>query len=164
MRYLVSDVQLGIISRILLTESLFPDEWKPSDLGYRPLFVYFYQIFDADICLETKNVIEYGLFAGPVNKLARCPGLYCGRELLSNGSWSSCGACPRGYRTDGSSECIKCSDSPELYDWLYLGFMALLALVLHWFSIDTASGRTRYFCYNSNAVCTIPNMTRGRWR
>lgn len=82
---------------------------------------------------------------GPVNKLSRCPGLYCGRELLSNGSWSSCGACPRGYRTNGSSACIECSDSPEFYDWLYLGFMALLALVLHWFSIDTAA-RRRSFC------------------
>jgi hypothetical protein len=117
----------------------------------------------ADICLEIKkNVIEHGLFAGPVNKLSRCPGLYCGRELLSNGSWSSCGACPRGYRTNGSSACIECSDSPEFYDWLYLGFMALLALVLHWFSIDTAARRRRYFLNISNIVFTVPNMTRGR--
>lgn len=27
------------------------------------------------------------------------------------------------------------------YDWLYLGFMALLALVLHWFCIDMVSMR-----------------------
>jgi len=115
----------------------------------------------ADICLETKNVIEHGLFAGPVNKPTRCPGLYCGRELL-NGSWSSCGACPRGYRTDDLSVCVECNDSPEFYDWLYLGFMALLALVLHWFSIDTASKRRRYFHNNSYVVFTIPNVTKGR--
>jgi hypothetical protein len=92
------------------------------------------------------------LSAGPVNKLVRCPGLYCGREILSNGSWSNCGACPRGYRTNGSSACIECNDRPEFYDWLYLGFMALLALVLHWFSIDTATKRRRYFLNLSNII------------
>jgi len=110
---------------------------------------------------KRQSIIESGLFAGPVNKPTRCPGWYCGRELLPNGSWSSCGACPRGYRTEGLSVCTECNNSPEFYDWLYLGFMALLALVLHWFSIDTASKRRRYFHNNSN-VFTIPNVTKGR--
>lgn len=88
---------------------------------------------------------SYVIELGPVNKPTRCPGWYCGRELLPNGSWSSCGACPRGYRTEGLSVCTECNNSPQFYDWLYLGFMALLALVLHWFSIDTASKR-RSFC------------------
>lgn len=92
------------------------------------------------------------LSAGQVDKLVRCPGLYCGRQILSNGSWSNCGACPRGYRTNGSSACIECNDRPEFYDWLYLGFMALIALVLHWFSIDTAAKRRRYFLNLSNIV------------
>jgi hypothetical protein len=83
------------------------------------------------------------LFAGPVNKLVRCPGLYCGRELLPNSSWSSCGACPRGYRANASSACIECDYSPKFYDWLYLGFMALLAFDLHWFFIDTTAKRRR---------------------
>ncbi|XP_069673535.1 JNK1/MAPK8-associated membrane protein isoform X1 [Periplaneta americana] len=87
----------------------------------------------------------YDIELGPGNQLTRCPGLYCGRELLPNGTWSNCGACPRGFRTNGTSACIECSDNPEFYDWLYLGFMALLALVLHWFSIDTAAKR-RSFC------------------
>ncbi|XP_023711272.1 uncharacterized protein LOC111866497 isoform X2 [Cryptotermes secundus] len=90
-------------------------------------------------------VLSYVIELGPVNKLLRCPGLYCGRQILSNGSWSNCGACPRGYRTNVSSACIECNDRPEFYDWLYLGFMVLLALVLHWFSIDTAAKR-RSFC------------------
>ncbi|XP_012275873.1 JNK1/MAPK8-associated membrane protein [Orussus abietinus] len=71
----------------------------------------------------------------------RCPGLYCGRELLLDGNWSDCGACPRGFRTNGSSICIPCEDAPMFYDWLYLGFMALLALVLHWSCIDMVAMR-----------------------
>ncbi|XP_061721363.1 JNK1/MAPK8-associated membrane protein [Cydia pomonella] len=68
-----------------------------------------------------------------------CPGLYCGRTQLDNGSWSDCGACPRGFRTNASSYCEPCTDVPTLYDWQYLGFMVLLPLVLHWFFIDMVS-------------------------
>ncbi|KAK6639577.1 hypothetical protein RUM43_007850 [Polyplax serrata] len=64
-----------------------------------------------------------------------CPGLYCGRSLLESGNWTECGACSRGYRTN-STFCVPCDDHPEFYDWLYLTFMVLVALVLHWFSID----------------------------
>ncbi|KAL7301444.1 hypothetical protein TKK_0005884 [Trichogramma kaykai] len=76
--------------------------------------------------------------------LTRCPGMYCGRTLLTSGNWSRCGACPRGFRSNGSSICLPCEDSPTFYDWLYLGFMALLGLVLHWFCIDTVSQRRRF--------------------
>lgn len=72
-----------------------------------------------------------------------CPGKYCGRILFDNGSWSDCGACPRGFRTNATSICELCTDTLELYDWLYLGFMVLLLLVLHWFFIDTVSMRMR---------------------
>ncbi|XP_063222180.1 JNK1/MAPK8-associated membrane protein-like [Bacillus rossius redtenbacheri] len=68
-----------------------------------------------------------------------CPGLYCGRHLMEDGNWSECGACPRGYRTNSSSICVRCEDSPEFYDWLYLGFMVIIALVMHWFCIDLAA-------------------------
>ncbi|XP_067004298.2 JNK1/MAPK8-associated membrane protein-like [Anabrus simplex] len=73
--------------------------------------------------------------------LFQCPGLYCGRQLLSNGTWSNCGACPRGFRANASSACVKCIDSPFLYDWLYLGFMALLVLVFHLICIDFTAKR-----------------------
>ncbi|XP_006616575.1 JNK1/MAPK8-associated membrane protein [Apis laboriosa] len=76
-----------------------------------------------------------------LNLFTRCPGLYCGRELLSDGNWSDCGACPRGFRANASSICVPCDDEPMLYDWLYLGFMALVALVLHWFCIDMVSNQ-----------------------
>lgn len=76
-----------------------------------------------------------------MNTLTRCPGMYCGRELLPDGNWSECGACPRGYRVNASSACVLCDDAPVFYDWLYLGFMAVLVLVLHWFCIDKVSKR-----------------------
>lgn len=62
----------------------------------------------------------------------RCPGLYCGRSQPKG----TCGACPRGSRPDSSSECHKCDDRVTFYDALYLGFMAIVSLVLHWFFID----------------------------
>ncbi|XP_017883066.1 JNK1/MAPK8-associated membrane protein [Ceratina calcarata] len=76
-----------------------------------------------------------------LNLFTRCPGLYCGRELLPDGNWSDCGACSRGFRANASSICVPCEDEPMFYDWLYLGFMVLLALNLHWCSIDMVSMR-----------------------
>ncbi|CAH0383632.1 unnamed protein product [Bemisia tabaci] len=68
-----------------------------------------------------------------VDKLS-CPGVYCGRVLLSNGTYSSCGPCPRGFKAN-SSICEPCQGSPSFYDWLYLGFMVLVPLIFHWFCI-----------------------------
>ncbi|XP_073494847.1 JNK1/MAPK8-associated membrane protein [Phyllobates terribilis] len=74
-----------------------------------------------------------------------CIGLYCGKPVLfSNGSnetFGECGACPRGERIDSRSICRQCVGSPELYDWLYLGFMGMLPLILHWFFIEWYSGK-----------------------
>nr|KAF6485020.1 JNK1/MAPK8 associated membrane protein [Rousettus aegyptiacus] len=76
-----------------------------------------------------------------------CLGLYCGKTLLfKNGSteiYGECGVCPRGQRTNAQKYCQPCTESPELYDWLYLGFMAMLPLVLHWFFIEWYSGKKR---------------------
>lgn len=73
-----------------------------------------------------------------------CPGWYCGRINLSN-IVGECGACPRGFRrNDSTFICELCNDTPVFYDWLYLGFMVLLALVLHWFFIDLVVMRRRY--------------------
>uniref|UniRef100_A0A8V0Z0Y3 JNK1/MAPK8-associated membrane protein n=1 Tax=Gallus gallus TaxID=9031 RepID=A0A8V0Z0Y3_CHICK len=77
-----------------------------------------------------------------------CLGLYCGRVVLAvNGSvevYGDCGVCPRGQRTDDNKICRECVGSPDRYDWLYLGFMAMLPLVLHWFFIEWYSGKKRY--------------------
>ncbi|CAB4035590.1 Hypothetical predicted protein, partial [Paramuricea clavata] len=55
----------------------------------------------------------------------QCLGRYCGKL---NGT--DCGRCPRGYRTDGHY-CRECLNEPKLYDWLYLGFMALITTLMH---------------------------------
>lgn len=67
--------------------------------------------------------------------LEPCLGQYCGRIVDDSGHMINCGACPRGYRTN-STVCLECTSSPDLYDWLYLGFMASLSLIFHWFFID----------------------------
>uniref|UniRef100_A0A8D8XHA6 JNK1/MAPK8-associated membrane protein n=1 Tax=Cacopsylla melanoneura TaxID=428564 RepID=A0A8D8XHA6_9HEMI len=69
--------------------------------------------------------------------LSRCPGLYCGRFPLPDGNWSSCTACPRGFRANAASICEACNDNPTFYDWLYLGFMVMFPLICHWFAIDS---------------------------
>uniref|UniRef100_A0A672MVL5 JNK1/MAPK8-associated membrane protein-like n=1 Tax=Sinocyclocheilus grahami TaxID=75366 RepID=A0A672MVL5_SINGR len=70
-----------------------------------------------------------------------CPGLYCGRTIINDSFEGECGVCPRGQRTNFEKICEECSGCPELYDWLYLGFMAMLPLVLHWFFIEWFSGK-----------------------
>ncbi|KAE8587020.1 hypothetical protein XENTR_v10021838 [Xenopus tropicalis] len=49
--------------------------------------------------------------------------------------------CPRGQTIDHSKICRQCLEFPELYDWLYLGFMAMLPLILHWFFVEWYSGK-----------------------
>ncbi|XP_017295067.1 JNK1/MAPK8-associated membrane protein [Kryptolebias marmoratus] len=70
-----------------------------------------------------------------------CPGLYCGRIMVNGSVEGECGVCPRGERSNFQKVCERCAESPELYDWLYLGFMAMLPLVLHWFFIEWYSGK-----------------------
>ncbi|XP_034624483.1 JNK1/MAPK8-associated membrane protein isoform X3 [Trachemys scripta elegans] len=74
-----------------------------------------------------------------------CLGLYCGRTVqyinASTEIYGDCGVCPRGQRTDGDKICRECTGSPGHYDWLYLGFMAMLPLILHWFFIEWYSGK-----------------------
>ncbi|XP_068152271.1 JNK1/MAPK8-associated membrane protein isoform X1 [Drosophila tropicalis] len=67
---------------------------------------------------------------------SRCPGAYCGRSLLENGSWSNCGVCSRGYRVDENYACTPCRDELSTYSWLYLGFMTMLPLMMHCVCID----------------------------
>nr|CAB3257702.1 JNK1/MAPK8-associated membrane protein [Phallusia mammillata] len=66
-----------------------------------------------------------------------CPGRYCGRLLVNTTAgvpiWGECGACPSGFRVNMEYHCSQCTGKPTLFQWLYLGFMATLPLVLHWF-------------------------------
>lgn len=75
-------------------------------------------------------------FSDTVYQPPDCPGLFCGRQVSPNGTYSDCGACPRGSQPNEASVCMACEGTPSLYDWLYLGFMAQLSLLLHWFFID----------------------------
>lgn len=87
--------------------------------------------------------------ADPTFTVERCPGLYCGRILLGGNNYSECGACPRGYQPNEQSICLACDSEPTFYDWMYLAFMALLSLILHWFFID-------YTNRNKTAKSLIP--------
>jgi hypothetical protein len=64
---------------------------------------------------------------------------YCGRMPLENGSYSECGACDRGWKRDENSTCVKCTDSLELQEILFLSFNYIIPLLLHLFLIDHAA-------------------------
>ncbi|XP_032638266.1 JNK1/MAPK8-associated membrane protein [Chelonoidis abingdonii] len=85
------------------------------------------------------------VFLKAVDIQPACLGLYCGRTVqyinASTEIYGECGVCPRGQRTDGDKICRECTGSPGHYDWLYLGFMAMLPLILHWFFIEWYSGK-----------------------
>uniref|UniRef100_T1GU62 JNK1/MAPK8-associated membrane protein n=1 Tax=Megaselia scalaris TaxID=36166 RepID=T1GU62_MEGSC len=77
-----------------------------------------------------------------------CPGLYCGRVLSYNGSLSDCGECPRGFRVNSTTSiCVECTDSPNTYDFLYITFICILPLIMHWYFIDACS-KERTFSKN----------------
>lgn len=79
-------------------------------------------------------------------RLHKCPGSYCGRSAMPGELHSDCGSCLRGYiRNDPPfslcSECVRCSDSPNLYDWFFLLFMAGLGLTLNSFYIEYTNSK-----------------------
>ncbi|KAK4311663.1 hypothetical protein Pmani_016861 [Petrolisthes manimaculis] len=96
------------------------------------------------LCHAVKETKSFHYEKGAVSSLSHCPGRYCGRTRLNNGSWSECGACERGLRRDNYSACVQCNDEPEFYDALYLGFMGLLPLTLHLGCIDAAAKRRTF--------------------
>uniref|UniRef100_H2YRZ5 JNK1/MAPK8-associated membrane protein n=1 Tax=Ciona savignyi TaxID=51511 RepID=H2YRZ5_CIOSA len=81
------------------------------------------------------------------NFLELCTGRYCGRIKNDTNVWGECTACPIGFRTDELKLCQKCVNSPELYHWMYLGFMAILPLSLNWLCI-----LSNYSVWSSPAV------------
>lgn len=103
---------------------------------YALLEVFTFTFFVLQICFY--NMFRETFSLNSADFVMKCPGHYCGRIELGSNNYSDCGACPRGYRAE-LSICKYCDDKPELYDWLYLGFMSLLPLVLHWFCIDNVS-------------------------
>lgn len=79
-----------------------------------------------------------------------CPGRYCGFTIVENIT-SLCSACPKGYRTSERKICEKCLENPDAYSWLFVGFMALLPVMLHWWQIlrnkDNCSGRVTFLLF-----------------
>lgn len=74
--------------------------------------------------------------------IMKCPGLYCGRNILGNDTYSDCGACARGTRRDENFICQPCYESLDLYDVLFLIFAIIVPLLIHSFLIDyTAAQR-----------------------
>ncbi|CAF0826454.1 unnamed protein product [Adineta steineri] len=66
------------------------------------------------------------------SKIYLCPGKYCGYQNNS----TNCGACQRGYRVNTESICQLCHETLSLYNFMYIVFMALLALSFHWYFIN----------------------------
>ncbi|KAJ3424321.1 jnk1/mapk8-associated membrane protein [Anaeramoeba flamelloides] len=77
----------------------------------------------------------------------RCPGRYCGR-LYENGLVvnSHCGACNSGDQTDGWV-CLPCSMIPSSYEWCYLVFVLLFAILLNGSIIVVTSKKKRDVVY-----------------
>lgn len=69
----------------------------------------------------------------------KCPGLYCGRMPLENGSFSDCGACDRGYRRNENYICQPCEENLSEYETLFLAFNSIVPLLIHLFLIDFTS-------------------------
>ncbi|CAF4372801.1 unnamed protein product, partial [Rotaria socialis] len=66
------------------------------------------------------------------SKLSICPGIYCGYQSNS----TNCGACQRGYRVNNEKICQLCNEPLSLYNFMYIVFMALLALTFHWYFVN----------------------------
>ncbi|XP_028402899.1 JNK1/MAPK8-associated membrane protein-like [Dendronephthya gigantea] len=84
----------------------------------------------------------------------KCLGQYCGRL---NGT--ECGRCPRGYRTDGYF-CRECLNNPTLYDWLYLGFMALVTTLMH-YTFNYQYSRTQKHMVIMQISATLESLLSG---
>ena len=98
---------------------------------------------------------NYHWVDGPVEKTKiedlHCPGLYCGRSVINETHYGQCGKCERGWRVANNTICVQCSETPEVKDWLFLAFHALLVLVLHLMAIDLTAKRQRL----TQAVLTL---------
>nr|CAG4641121.1 EOG090X0BGA [Eulimnadia texana] len=74
----------------------------------------------------------------------KCCTYWCNAFLLNKRNvWSQCGACPAGTRTNSTDACVPCNDTPSLYSWLYLAFMVITGVLLHWVAIDYFSAERK---------------------
>ncbi|KAF0310631.1 JNK1/MAPK8-associated membrane protein [Amphibalanus amphitrite] len=108
------------------------------------IFVSFSMSLIFMMVMISSSVEAYSYIKGETPVEAHCPGEYCGRIRLDNGNWSSCQSCPRGYRANESSSCALCDSEPTFYDGMYLGFMGLLSLLMHWVCIDRHARSARF--------------------
>ncbi|KAF1751308.1 hypothetical protein GCK72_017862 [Caenorhabditis remanei] len=99
---------------------------------------------------------------------------FCGRTLLlgnhsedvatatstSDSTFSRCGPCSFGYRSNAASICESCDNPLQPYDWMYLLFVALLPLLLHMQFIRTARKycRTRYYEVSEYLCVVLENV------
>ncbi|XP_003739597.1 JNK1/MAPK8-associated membrane protein [Galendromus occidentalis] len=103
----------------------------------------------------TRYLISHGV--GMAASL-HCPGMYCGRvRFADSGNFSDCGACPRGFRVE-ASVCEECVSSPEVYDWLYLGFMVLVSVYAQGWIIDRAPRVIKYRALVLQVCCLLENL------
>ena len=74
----------------------------------------------------------------PIETVAPCPGLYCGRTQINATHNSACSRCPRGWRVGNNTHslCQRCEDTPHLYDAGFLSFHLVLVVVFHCVAID----------------------------
>jgi len=103
--------------------------------------------------------MSHGVCDNGWGRLPACPGAYCGRTVEDDGFLSDCQSCLRGYIRNHlphqCSDCVRCSDSPNLYDWFFLLFMALLGLTLNFFYIEYTNSKKlpRLMLLHLSAVC-----------
>ncbi|XP_071962366.1 JNK1/MAPK8-associated membrane protein-like [Antedon mediterranea] len=113
-------------------------------LHRKAMVLYILFVFNQPVSSLFDPMIDpFSPISGNEFSAGTCPGLYCGRVLYnetmpdnSNWTYTECRACPKGERPDEYSICQSCLGDPDLYAWLYLGFMFLITLVLHFFFID----------------------------
>lgn len=125
-------------------------------------YLSFYSLISTSIANSLSNLME-DLSVFKVTSLnfinpRACHGQYCGRVTNT----SECGACPWGSRSGQLPNlnkfglCETCSEPLELYDWLYLGFMILLPVLVILYYVTskllfcTKIGKCAYIQSSSN--------------
>lgn len=75
--------------------------------------------------------------------MEKCPGRYCGRMPMENGTFSDCGACARGWKRDENYICQPCNGALDMDDYQFLTFSCIVPLLIHLFLIDFVSKQNK---------------------